>query len=148
MIVFNCGNLERIGIRHRKTQTLYLSDLININSCRHPAYGKLQVGLYIAAIKDAVDRTVQKLNSKDVDKSEQPALTGSGRVVHEDDLDIRSRKRTKLDPGPSIDAPPTNSDILQVCCNPERVGYMSNCRSTSFRRYLRRHMDDNSHSSI
>ncbi|KAF8969014.1 hypothetical protein BDZ97DRAFT_302490 [Flammula alnicola] len=63
-IIFNCGKYERIGVRHRASQTLFLSGLINSITCRNPAYGKLHVGLQTAIIniQDALDR--QKLRSK------------------------------------------------------------------------------------
>ncbi len=53
------GNHEIIGIRHRETQTLYISHVIEPHSCSNPAYGKLQVGIYIAAIQDTIDRATQ-----------------------------------------------------------------------------------------
>ncbi|TFK70024.1 hypothetical protein BDN72DRAFT_896825 [Pluteus cervinus] len=56
VIVFNTGNYERIGIRHRKSQTLFLSELIHIPSCKDPAYGKLHLGLYIGILQDALGR--------------------------------------------------------------------------------------------
>lgn len=59
IIVFNCGNFERIGIRHRKSQTLFLSDIVDVAHGNDPAYGKLQIGIYIAAIQDAYDRAPQ-----------------------------------------------------------------------------------------
>ena len=59
IIVIQSGNHEFIGIRHRGSQTLYISDLIQPHACRDPSYGKLHVGLYIAAVRDAIDRTRQ-----------------------------------------------------------------------------------------
>ncbi|TFK71948.1 hypothetical protein BDN72DRAFT_876799 [Pluteus cervinus] len=59
VIVFHCGNFERIGIRHRKTQTLILSSLIEVSKCQDPAYGELHVGLMLAAVQDALDRHEQ-----------------------------------------------------------------------------------------
>ncbi|TFK67762.1 hypothetical protein BDN72DRAFT_960743 [Pluteus cervinus] len=56
IIVFHCGNYERIGIRHRATQTLILSDLIEVSKCQDPGYGKIHVGLMLAAVQDALDR--------------------------------------------------------------------------------------------
>ncbi|KIK04168.1 hypothetical protein K443DRAFT_431702 [Laccaria amethystina LaAM-08-1] len=55
-ILFHCGNYDRFGVRHRETQTLCLSDLIDVKHCKDPAYGKLQVGLYSAAMQDAKER--------------------------------------------------------------------------------------------
>ncbi|KAJ7147738.1 hypothetical protein C8R43DRAFT_1237227 [Mycena crocata] len=57
-IVYTNGNSERIGIRHRETQTLFLSNLIDIPQC-DPPYVRVHVGLYIAAFRDAVDRHAQ-----------------------------------------------------------------------------------------
>jgi hypothetical protein len=58
-MVLHSGNHEIIGIRRRKTQTLYISDVIKPHSCSNPAYGKLQVGIYIAAIQETIDRATQ-----------------------------------------------------------------------------------------
>ena len=55
-IIFHCGKYERIGVRHRATGTLFLSNLIDIHSCRDPGYGKIQVGLYLLIIRDAMER--------------------------------------------------------------------------------------------
>ncbi|RDB15956.1 hypothetical protein Hypma_003555 [Hypsizygus marmoreus] len=54
-MVIHSGNVERIGIRDRKNQTLYLSDVIRVDACE---YGKLQTGLYIAAIRGAEQRAL------------------------------------------------------------------------------------------
>ena len=54
------GNHEIIGIRHRKTQTLYISHLIEPHSCSNPAYGKLQIGIYIAAVQETIERARQE----------------------------------------------------------------------------------------
>ena len=58
-MVLHSGNHETIGIRHRKSQTLYISCLIEPHSCSNPAYGKIQVGIYIAAIQETIDRARQ-----------------------------------------------------------------------------------------
>jgi hypothetical protein len=58
-MVLHSGNHEIIGIRHRKSQTLYTSRLIEPHSCSNPAYGKIQVGIYIAAIQETIDRARQ-----------------------------------------------------------------------------------------
>jgi hypothetical protein len=56
------GNHEIIGIRHRASQTLYVSDVIEPHKSE-PAYGKIQVGLYIAAILETVDRLNQEMET-------------------------------------------------------------------------------------
>ena len=55
-IIFHCGKYERIGVRHRATGTLFLSNLIDVHGCRDPGYGKIQVGLYLLIIRDAMER--------------------------------------------------------------------------------------------
>ncbi|KAF9012785.1 hypothetical protein BDZ89DRAFT_1077365 [Hymenopellis radicata] len=55
-IIFDCGNFIRIGIRHRERQTLLLSSLIDIRSCKDPAYGGLWTAFHVFAIADAVQR--------------------------------------------------------------------------------------------
>ena len=60
-------------VRHRKTQTLYVSDLIEPPTCKDPGYGKLQVGIYVAAIQDRIDRTKQRLQL-----SQPKSLYGDG----------------------------------------------------------------------
>jgi hypothetical protein len=47
-------------LRHRGNQTLYVSDLIEPSACTNPGYGKLQVGVYVAGIQDAIDRKKQQ----------------------------------------------------------------------------------------
>jgi hypothetical protein len=56
LIIFNSGNFEYVGVRHRESQTLYVSDLIDVARCANPGYGKLHIGIYITAIEDALDR--------------------------------------------------------------------------------------------
>ncbi|KAM6493938.1 hypothetical protein JOM56_010299 [Amanita muscaria] len=60
IIVLQSGNHEFIGIRHRTTQTLYISDLIKPHACKEPSYGRFHVGIYIAGIRDALDRERQR----------------------------------------------------------------------------------------
>ncbi|KAJ7321827.1 hypothetical protein DFH08DRAFT_1085720 [Mycena albidolilacea] len=54
---FNCGNYGRIGARHRETRTLYLSDLIDVTSCKDPEYLKIHAGCYISLTLDEISRT-------------------------------------------------------------------------------------------
>ncbi|KNZ73735.1 hypothetical protein J132_10003 [Termitomyces sp. J132] len=56
-IVFHCGNFERIGFRHRESQTLFVSSLIDVHNCSDPSYGRLQAGLYLSIVQDAINRT-------------------------------------------------------------------------------------------
>jgi len=43
-------------MRHRGSQILYLSEMIDISRCRGPAYGEIQVNLYLAIWYDAAIR--------------------------------------------------------------------------------------------
>jgi hypothetical protein len=56
VLVVHSGNLEYICFRHRASQTLYISDILHVPQLRDPGYGKVQVGLYIAALTDAFQR--------------------------------------------------------------------------------------------
>ena len=60
LIILHSGNYEFVGVRHRKTQTLYLSNMIDVAKDDSPAYGKLHVGIYIAALRDAINRVSQR----------------------------------------------------------------------------------------
>jgi len=85
IIVLNSGNYEFVGVRHRETQTLYISDIINPSTCKAPAYGKLHIGIYIAAIQDAISR--MKRNEEN-QKSKIPKNSAkSNRKRHDDDRD-------------------------------------------------------------
>jgi len=57
--VLHSGNHEVIGIRHRGSQTLYVSDVVMPDRCVDPGYGKIHVGIIIAAVRDAMDRMEQ-----------------------------------------------------------------------------------------
>ena len=64
-MILHSGNHEIIGIRHRETQTLYISNVIEPHSCSNPAYGKIQVGIYIAAIQETIDRARQDIEARE-----------------------------------------------------------------------------------
>lgn len=56
-IVFQCGNFERIGVRNRAAQTLYLSDLIDVPNVTDPgSYTELHLNLYVLILRDALQR--------------------------------------------------------------------------------------------
>jgi hypothetical protein len=56
LVIIHLGNLEYICVRHRSSQTLYVSDILHVPRLKNPGYGKLQVGLYISAVDDAMSR--------------------------------------------------------------------------------------------
>src|ERR1700733_12939891 len=64
ILVLHSGNHEIIGIRHRKSQTLYISNVIEPHAAT-PAYGKIHFGLYIAALWDVMDRIQQDLDAEE-----------------------------------------------------------------------------------
>jgi len=56
VLVIHAGNYEYVCIRHRETQTLYISDILHIPFLKEPGYGKVQIGIYIIALDDALQR--------------------------------------------------------------------------------------------
>ncbi|KAF8901769.1 hypothetical protein CPB85DRAFT_1323037 [Mucidula mucida] len=76
-LIFDCGNFVRIGVRHRETQTLYLSDMIDIRSCKEPSYGGLMVALDMAVTFDALQRL--PLLENDVLGKRKTTLPAQGR---------------------------------------------------------------------
>ncbi|KAG6847111.1 hypothetical protein H0H93_010055, partial [Arthromyces matolae] len=63
-MIFRCGNYERIGFRHRESQTLFMSSLIDIPNC-NPTYNRIHTGLYISIIQDALDRLTQERSASE-----------------------------------------------------------------------------------
>jgi hypothetical protein len=104
IIVLHSGNHEFVGIRHRESQTLYLSPLIVPSRC---AYGKIHVGIYIAAIKDALDRVRQDIKADEEKKAKAAAAEkhgpdkgpdlGEDEDEEDEDTEGRNRKRRKPD---------------------------------------------------
>ncbi|KAG6888608.1 hypothetical protein C0995_007037 [Termitomyces sp. Mi166 len=64
-IILHCGTFERIAFRHRASQTLFLSELIDVMNCKDPQYGEIQLGLFLSIIKDALDRTLQLVDREE-----------------------------------------------------------------------------------
>lgn len=55
-IILQCGNHEMICYRSRQENRLYISDIIEVS---RTGYGKLQIGLFLAIYRDALDRALQ-----------------------------------------------------------------------------------------
>ncbi|KAJ7065533.1 hypothetical protein C8F01DRAFT_1366508 [Mycena amicta] len=88
MIIFNCGNYERICVRHRETQTLYVSDLFDVTSCKDPGYVKLHVGVFLSQTLDAIARM------KDAEKeSSKPDRSTRKRPNPEDSVPVPNKRR-------------------------------------------------------
>jgi hypothetical protein len=76
LIVIHSGNHEFIGVRNRSDQSLYISDLVKPHAFKAPSYGKLHVGLFIAAIEDAIDRERQVHDARQLDGDNGPPGDG------------------------------------------------------------------------
>ncbi|KAJ7065524.1 hypothetical protein C8F01DRAFT_1249086 [Mycena amicta] len=88
MVVFNCGNYERICVRHRETQTLYISDLFDVTSCKDPGYIKLHAGVFLSQTLDAIIRM------KDAEKeSSNPDRITRKRPNPEDIAPVPNKRR-------------------------------------------------------
>ncbi|KAK0498170.1 hypothetical protein EDD18DRAFT_1330467 [Armillaria luteobubalina] len=54
--MFDCDNFLRVGVRRWKTQTLYISELVDVLNCSNPNYGKLMVAIKVAILHDVIER--------------------------------------------------------------------------------------------
>ncbi|KAF8959401.1 hypothetical protein BDZ97DRAFT_1837845 [Flammula alnicola] len=101
-IIFNCGTYERIGVRHRASQTLYLSDLIDTVHCNNPKYRKLHMGLYVAIVTDVLERYNAKKNASasQAAMSEPPRRKRS--AEHLESATSSPSKRRKPNPLPRV----------------------------------------------
>lgn len=92
MIVFHCGKYERIGVRHRESQTLFLSELIDVAACQNPAYAQLHLGLHIAILRDAMDRSGRLTAVQEAMQSESIGC----KRLHPGDEVQSSKKRRRI----------------------------------------------------
>ncbi|KAF5386120.1 hypothetical protein D9615_002171 [Tricholomella constricta] len=90
-IVFHCGNFERIAFRHRSSQTLFISELIDVTQCKEPGYGEIHVALFMAIIEDVLDRTQQLVQSE----TEAKSPSKSRKRKREERLSSEGNKRPK-----------------------------------------------------
>lgn len=118
-IVFSCGRSERIGIRHRETQTLYLSDLIDPTCIKE--YGQMHLGLVLAAVKDQLDKTDMKAEPKARSrKRARDSLTGPTQYNSMKDKATR-RKRRRLNPDLELTSPELDRKVCCTCYPSDRV---------------------------
>ncbi|KIM39090.1 hypothetical protein M413DRAFT_29658 [Hebeloma cylindrosporum] len=89
-IIFHCGVRERIGIRHRESQTLYLSELMDTTACKDPSYGAIQIGLHLAIIQDALQRQKQRF-------CHDPSSSSTKRPAEDGHASIPESKRQKVE---------------------------------------------------
>ncbi|KAH8111486.1 hypothetical protein DFH11DRAFT_1613547 [Phellopilus nigrolimitatus] len=95
VVTFHSGNYEIIGFRHRATQTFYISEIIEPPT--QAQYGKVEVGLCIAAFQDAARRCKKsKKDIKDNDNtgSDSNAVDQRQKIIC-DDLGYRGSRRVK-----------------------------------------------------
>ncbi|KAF9556317.1 hypothetical protein CPC08DRAFT_752574 [Agrocybe pediades] len=99
--ILNCGRYEHIGFRHRQTQTLYLSGVIDTINIRNPRYRKLHAGLHIEIMKDALRRLeiVEALDEDD-ESSDDEWFSKRKRQAEKDDGHERASKRKKVEMEP------------------------------------------------
>ncbi|KAJ3502002.1 hypothetical protein NLJ89_g9082 [Agrocybe chaxingu] len=92
-LTFNNGGSEYIGIRHRESQTLYLSNIIDTVNIKDPHYRKLQLGLYLAIVQDAFDRLQMPKCTPECN-----AIAGQKRSRSLDETEMPEAKRLRLTP--------------------------------------------------
>lgn len=95
-MVINSGNHEFIGIRDRESQTLYISDLIEPHSPPHGyAYGQIQVGLYICAMRDSIKRAQQAKEMEEKNRNQDQGDNGDlDSATREEAISNSSNKRS------------------------------------------------------
>jgi hypothetical protein len=99
LMIFSSGNFEFIGVRHRDSQTLFLSPLIEVQSI--PTYAKLHTGLYIAAFRDTAARAVHLRDAKKL----PPSWTHKYYPDEECDGDVVTEASTSQDVRLTCDLP-------------------------------------------
>jgi len=97
--MLHCGRYERIGIRHRASQTLYLSGLIDTVNNRDPRYRKIQLALYSFIVQDVLER---------YELAATPTkIAGSKRPAAEEPSGTRIPKRRNVSPDSTSSGYPT-----------------------------------------
>ncbi|KAJ3502355.1 hypothetical protein NLJ89_g8926 [Agrocybe chaxingu] len=69
-LLFHCGTYQRIGYRHRESQTLYLSELIDTRDS-DPPYGTIQMGFHLVGFQDAVGRKQATMQRERVENNKK-----------------------------------------------------------------------------
>lgn len=92
LLILHTGNYEYICVRHRKTQTLYISDILHVPYLKDPGYGKVQVAIYMTAIDDAL-RRIAAIEA--TDSPSTPVRTTGGSFARADNLDAHPNAGAK-----------------------------------------------------
>ncbi|KAF9020087.1 hypothetical protein BDZ89DRAFT_1164340 [Hymenopellis radicata] len=109
VILFDCGNLVRIGVRHRQTQTLYLTPLVDVGD-PDSFYTKLMLGMHLCIFHDVFER-LGPLSTPQPDgpSLDEGSLTSTKRSGDQD-LDEPPCKRFRtVEPGPQHAPSPVRS---------------------------------------
>lgn len=93
-MVISTGNCELIGVRCRKTQTLYLSDLIIPSA--YDTYGKLRLGLFLSGLADSMERF--EVDSREA-AAEGGSSTGGGEAGADSTHEEESSSMPSITPG-------------------------------------------------
>jgi hypothetical protein len=140
--VFHSGNYELVCLRHRETQTLYVSDLIEPPTCKDPGYGKLQVGIYVAAVQDMIDHAKQRLHrsqpkSFEGDDGGDPASGDNEKYDQNDDCGNPyggERKRGRFQGGAGRkDSSVNELDTTEIFC-PNLISFQIYLTTTNIRK--------------
>ncbi|KAJ7173379.1 hypothetical protein C8R46DRAFT_1082621 [Mycena filopes] len=109
-LVIHSGNWEYIGVRHRSSQTLYLSELFSPSADCGPCggYAKLHTGLYLMAIQDAQKRALMMQNALAATPSTAPDSWTRN-------YSYPRAKRPRKSGAPIVEANPCNyEDIIDI----------------------------------
>ncbi|KAK0447979.1 hypothetical protein EV421DRAFT_1706160, partial [Armillaria borealis] len=139
VIIFDCGKNLRVGIRHRKTQTLYISDLVEANSRTDPAYGKVATAINLAIIRDAMDRTLLLDPSLRKNKPSSQSTSYKRRRCRDDTVPVRRSRRRLGEPNKEVE-PEVSPDVLsELSSRNVALLYFRNGKSNSpYPSFLRR----------
>ncbi|KAF9018916.1 hypothetical protein BDZ89DRAFT_1139660 [Hymenopellis radicata] len=105
VIIFDCGNFLRIGIRHRETQTLFLSKLFDVCHDKDPAYGRIWAGLHLAIVEDVL----QRYEAAGELTQEFAPRAGEKRPSPDDDTRINKKSRS-----PPLERPHTGNGTTKA----------------------------------
>src|ERR1700691_4734479 len=99
-------------IRHRATQTLYVSDILHVPFV--PGYMKLQIGLYIAGLEDAFrryrqEKSLEPEGSNDDGQGPGPTDDDDGNNSDDDNDKNNGQSKPKRRRGPAPDDPSPKS---------------------------------------
>lgn len=103
------GSAFRKSRNNRNPQrTLYISHVIEPHSCSNPAYGKIQVGIYIAAIQETIDRARQDMEASenrargppaDIPPKSEGSNTDADRDLDKHSLEGPTRSNKRINEG-------------------------------------------------